>query len=118
MSSNPQPYERDNPAKAAGFANVAVVQLDRTLRPLVPRMTRLIEGYAEFLRWALRNSRLDAVSTTVHDLRALAKLFGMTAVVELCARIEWAAVAHMDDEACRYVDQLAGLVHNATFIYS
>lgn len=113
-------YPRD---ESVGAADVAlgyptVVRMDKRLRPLVPRMTRLVESYAEFLRWQLRERSLEALFTAVRDLRALAQLFDMAAVVELCGRIERAALERMDDEASRCIDQLASVVHEATFIYS
>jgi len=95
-----------------------VVRVDSVLRPLVPRLKRVVESYADFFRWALRDRNPEALSATLHDLRATARLFGMAAVLELCARLEWAVVAHMDDEAYRCVDQLCALMHATTFVFS
>ena len=105
--------------EANGAANEqsTVVHVDKTLQPLVPRMTRLVEGYVDFLRWTLRERSLDTLSSCVRDLRAIAQLFGMMGVVDLCVRLEWAARARMDEEAFRCIDQLAALVHDATFVY-
>jgi len=95
-----------------------LVRVDKSLRPLVPRMKKLLESYVDFLRWSVRDRSVDALCATVHDLRSMARLFGLVAVVELCGRLEWAALAQLDDEAYRCIDQLAVLAHSAIFIYS
>jgi hypothetical protein len=119
-----QDHDHLNTAGAVDTADIAhtghnpdVVRVDKALRPLVPRMTRLIEGYVDFLRWALRSRSLEALRSTLRDLRSLARTFGMAAVIELCGRLEWAAATQTDEEAYRCIDQLASFVHNATFVY-
>jgi hypothetical protein len=105
-------------ASAPLDAEVNLVRVDKNLRPLVPRMKRLVEGYADFLRWSLREHSIDVLCSTARDLRSLAELFGMGAMADLCARLEWAAQSEREDEASQCIDQLAGLVHNATFVYT
>jgi hypothetical protein len=105
-------------ARTAPDALANIVRMDKSLRPLVPRMTKLVESYVDFLRWALRDRSLDALCATVRDLRSLAQLFGLAAVVEVCARLERAALAQLDNEARRCIDELATLVQDAVFVYS
>lgn len=94
-----------------------LVRIDKSLRPLVPRMKRLVEGYADFLHGTLRDHSSEVIFSTARDLRALAELFGMAAIVDLCVRLEWAVRSKRDDEASQCIDELAGIVHNATFVY-
>ena len=53
-------YRTQVEAPNAMAANETVVRMDKTLRPLVPRMMRLVDSYADFLHWQLRDRSFEA----------------------------------------------------------